>query len=219
MFRFFNFSIMVMFFFASFHVYAGDRAYAVVDLSAYGCDPLVETNCFNTEMTKLITSIIEDENCDIHAFPYLRAVHMFETGKSKVLVAFMNKRLANQSHVINLFSETFYLVALNNTKSPEDSTVAYLRGADARQEIAQSVGGISIELNDYHQMINLIKAHRIDYAIVPRYIFESAAMREFISKKIISSHAIPLVVYVKRSETQHLEQIRNKISQMQLNKL
>jgi ABC-type amino acid transport substrate-binding protein len=195
---------------------AENKVYAVIDLPPYGCEPSEGVGCINTEITQLIANAIEGKPATIHAFPYPRALHMFESGKSSILVALMNKRLMEQADIIELYYGVFYLVAIEKDITSKRPTIAYLRGADAQKEIADTVDATPVEVNDYRQIIKMLKANRLDYVVIPGLLYHSEVKAVFNKAHVISEHSLPIVLYVNRQEAQHLGKIRDAVSQLSL---
>lgn len=204
--------------FASFMSHPANKVYAVIDLPPYGCEPFGEVECINTEITKIIVNAIDGDTGSIRAFPYPRALHMFESGRSTILVALMNKQLMKRSHVFELFSGIFYVVAVENKTSSGSSTISYLKGADAQKEIASSIDATAIEVNNYQQIVMMLKANRLDYAIIPRLVYESELKGVLENVTILSEHRLPVMLYVNKSESQHIDKIRAAVSTLSLHK-
>lgn len=198
-----------------FSAHPKNKVYAIIDLPPYGCEPSDEVKCINTEITQVIANIINDGPSTIHAFPYPRALQMFETGKSTILVALINKRLMERAHVIELYSGVFYLVVMETNLTTHSPTISYLRGADAQKEIASSINATPIEVNDYHQMIMMLKANRLDYVIIPRIFYESE-VSVFKNAHVLSVHNLSVMLYVNKQESQNFEKIREAVSQLSI---
>lgn len=214
--KYFITSLMLSIFFVAFTTQADNKIYAVIDLLPYGCEPSSEVNCINTEITKIIADAIDPGNSTIQAFPYPRAVHMFESGKSTILVALMNNRLMKQAHVFDLYSVTFYLVAMERKTPSEKATISFLNGADAHRDIASSIDATRVEVNSYSQIIMMLKADRLDYVIIPRLVYDSEVKGVLDHVKIVSEHRLPVLLYVNKKESQHLGKIRDAVSQLSL---
>lgn len=212
----FTTSLILIIPFFAFIAHADNKVYAVIDLPPYGCEPSNEVNCINTEITKIIADAIDEGNSTIQAFPYPRAVHMFESGKSTILVALMNKRLMRQAHVFDLYSGIFYLVAMERKAPSEKATISFLNGADAHREIASSIDATTVEVNSYPQIIMMLKANRLDYAIIPRLVYDSEVKGVLDNVKIVSKHRLPVLLYVNKKESQHLEKIKDAVSQLSI---
>ncbi|MDF3125962.1 hypothetical protein [Rheinheimera sp. 1928-s] len=210
-------SLILILPFIAFAAYADSRVYAVIDLPPYGCEPSSEVHCINTKISQIIADAIDEGNSTIQAFPYPRAVHMFESGKSTILVALMNKRLMKQAHVFDLYSVIFYVVAMERTvPSKSSAAIALLNGADAHKEIASSIDATTVEVNNYQQIIMMLKAHRLDYAIIPRIVYESEVKGALDNVKIVSEHRLPVLLYVNKKESQYLGKIRDAVSQLSI---
>lgn len=193
-----------------------NKVYAVIDLPPFGCQPSGEEKCINTEYTEVVVNVIDDGSGTIQAFPYPRALNMFETGQSPILVALANKRLMELAHTIELYFGEFYLVSMEMEASQGRRTISYLRGADAQKDIAGFIAATPFEVNDYRKIIVLLKANRLDYVIIPRYMYEREAEGLFRNAKVLSSHRLPIMLYVNKKEPLHLERIKEALSKVSI---
>ncbi|HEY0924514.1 hypothetical protein [Rheinheimera pacifica] len=141
---------------------------------------------------------------------------MFENGKSPILVALANKRLMEHAHTIELYCAEFYLVSMETEAPLGRKTISYLRGADAQKEIASTVNATAFEVNDYRQIDVMLRANRLDYIIIPRYKYEAEAGGVFRNAKVLSKHKLPIVLYVSKNASQHLDRIKEALSQTSL---
>ncbi|RUO33816.1 hypothetical protein [Aliidiomarina soli] len=208
--------VLIIICYAPSKAYPADTVYAVIDLPPFGCQPSGNVECINTKYTQIVVNAIDDETDTIQAFPYPRALNMFETGQSPILIALTNKRLMKQAHVIELYSGDFYLVSMGLEVSLEGRTISYLRGADVQKEIASSVDATPFEVNDYRQMDMMIEANRLAYVIIPRYIYENKADSIFKNTEILSEHSLPILLYVNKNESNYLERIKTALSKTSL---
>lgn len=194
-----------------------NTVYAVIDLPPFGCQPTDEMDCINTEYTQVVVNAIDDGTGTIQAFPYPRALNMFENGQSPILVALANKRLIEQADIIiELYCGEFYLVSMKREAPQGRKTISYLRGADAQKEIAGFINATPYEVNDYRQIDVMLRANRLDYVIIPRYMYERDAGGVFRNAKVLSQHKLPIVLYVSKQASQHLERIKAALSQTSL---
>lgn len=197
-------------------VYSENKIYAVIELPPFGCQPSNLVRCINTEYTQIVVNAIDDGTGTIQAFPYPRAVRMFESGRSSILIALANKRLMEQAHTIELYFTDFYLVSMETDEPLGRRTISYLRGADAQREIASFVTATPFEVNDYDQIEVMLRANRLDYVIVPRYIYEAKTNGVFRHAKVLSKHRLPILLYVNKKESLHLEKIKDALSKVLL---
>lgn len=210
-------SLILTILFISFMTQAENKVYAVIDLPPFGCQPTDEMDCINTEYTQVVVDAIDDGTGTIQAFPYPRALNMFENGQSPILVALANKRLIEQAHIIiDLYCGEFYLVSMKREAPQGRKTISYLRGADAQTEIASTVDATSYEVNDYRQIDVMLRANRLDYVIIPRYMYEREAGGVFRNAKVLSQHKLPIVLYLGKHASQHLDRIKEALSQTSL---
>ncbi|MDR6983494.1 hypothetical protein J2X32_002130 [Rheinheimera pacifica] len=205
-----------MLFCFSFSAHPVNTVYPVIDLRPFGCPPSDEVACINTEYTQIVVDVIDDGTGTIQTFPYPRALNMFENGQSPILVALANKRLMEQANIIELYCAEFYLVSMETEAPLGRKTISYLRGADAQKEIASFIAATPFEVNDYHQIIMLLKANRLDYVIIPRYMYERDAGGIFSNAKVLSRHKLPIVLYVNKNASQHFERIKEALSKTSL---
>ncbi|WP_040551684.1 hypothetical protein [Rheinheimera nanhaiensis] len=196
---------------------AENTVYAVIDLPPFGCQPTEEMGCINTEYTQVVADVIDDGSGTIQAFPYPRALSMFESGQSPILVALANKRLIERAYItIELYCGEFYLVSMKRAAPQGRKTISYLRGADAQKEIAAFVNATPYEVNDYRQIDVMLTANRLDYVIIPRYMYEHEAGSVFRNAEVLSKHRLPIVLYVSKQASPHLERIKAALSQASL---
>lgn len=194
-----------------------NTVYAVIDLPPFGCQTTDNIKCINTEYTQVVVDIIDNGTGTIQAFPYPRALNMFENGKSPILIALANKRLIEQAHIIiELYCGEFYLVSMEMEAPQGRKTISYLRGADAQKEIASTVNATAFEVNDYRQIDVMLRADRLDYVIIPRYKYEAEAGGVFRNAKVLSKHKLPIMLYVSKNASQHLDRIKEALSQTSL---
>ena len=196
---------------------AENKVYAVIDLPPFGCQPTNEMDCINTEYTQVVVDVIDNGTGTIQAFPYPRALNMFMNGQSPILVALANNRLIEQAHIIiELYCGEFYLVSMEMEAPQGRKTISYLRGADAQKEIASTVNATAFEVNDYRQIDVMLRADRLDYVIIPRYKYEAEAGGVFRNAKVLSKHKLPIMLYVSKNASQHLDRIKEALSQTAL---
>jgi hypothetical protein len=202
--------VILTFFFIPTISYPASTVYAVIDLPPFGCEPSNDIDCINTVYTQVVADIIDGGASTIQAFPYPRALQMFEKGQSPILVALMNKRLMNYAYTFELYCAEFYLIGMET--SSETKTISYLRGADAHKEIASMVSATPFEVNDYGQINGMLRAKRLDFVIIPRYTYERNTSGVFKNAKILLRRKIPIMLYVNKNASQYLVQIHEVIS-------
>lgn len=210
-------TLIIVIFFVPFMSHSDTNTYAVIDLPPYGCEPSRELYCINTEITKAVAHAIDAHPFIVNAFPYPRALQMFETGKSKVLVALFNKRLMAQANTIHLYHGIFYVVEIaKEVPSEKHSIISYLHGADAQKEIASSINATPFEANNYNQIVSMLKANRLDYAIIPRFVYESEVRGIIGNAHILSEHRLPVMLYVNKSASINIKAIQDAVSKLEL---
>lgn len=192
-------------------VSAENNIYAVIDLPPYGCEAFDGSNCINTEFTQIAASAISGDKVDIQVFPYPRALSMFKSGQSKLLVALENKALLKNANYISLYSLDFYLVRLRNEGGSYGRTISYLRGAERLSEIADFADATKFEVNDYRQLLLMVNAGRLDYVLVPRCVFDDKISPLYPNAEVISSHSLNVYLYMNKSEQAFIERVQQNV--------